>query len=235
MGDDGRPPDYSYLAEAQTPDPKGFARPKSAKPANVPLVPAFEPCTSANGAHGAPLAVPSCNPPTQSSDFLTLGAPDVNGQPARSSGYVELKVVGESPINLLNGDQADVQINTSITDVRNKSDFSDYTGELRAVLGLRITDRDNVNGTLSGEGASVTDVPLPFSVPCSPTPGAEGGACNLSTTADAVMAGVAKEGQRAIWELSQIQSSTAGPTAMPTAQGTTPCSPCRDCSRLKSL
>ena len=46
-----------------------------------------------------------------------------------------LKVLGESPINPNNGDQADVQITMSITDVRNRSDLSDYTGELRAVFG----------------------------------------------------------------------------------------------------
>ena len=57
--------------------PVGYARPKSASPTKVALVPAFEECTSANAEHGAPLAVPSCSPPTPSSDFLTVGAPDV--------------------------------------------------------------------------------------------------------------------------------------------------------------
>ena len=52
-------------------------------------------------------------------------------------------MTGETPIDLQNGDQADVQLTASLTDVRKKSDLSDYTGELRAVFGIRITDRNN--------------------------------------------------------------------------------------------
>jgi hypothetical protein len=47
-------------------------------------------------------------------------------------------------------------------------------------------------------------------VPCSATGGAEGGACNITTTADAVMPGVAKEGQRAVWELGQVSVYDGG-------------------------
>ena len=54
------------------------------------------------------------------------------------------KVVGESPINPSNGDQADVQINFELNDVRNNtSPYTDYAGELQGVIGLRITDRFN--------------------------------------------------------------------------------------------
>src|SRR4029453_1393942 len=91
----------------------GYARPLSASPATVPLVPAFETCTASDSTHAAPLAVPSCNPPVQTSHYLTLGAPDVNGTPAASKGSLQLKVLGESPINPDNGDQADVQITGS--------------------------------------------------------------------------------------------------------------------------
>jgi hypothetical protein len=54
--------------------------------------------------------------------------------------------------------------------------FSDYTGELRTALGLRTTDRDNGDGALSNEGGTVTNAPLSFNIPCSATPGPEGGA-----------------------------------------------------------
>jgi dienelactone hydrolase len=216
---DGLPPDYSYLTEAQTPDPKGYARPRSAKPLTIALVPAFQSCTSANAAHGPPLATSSCSPATPSSGSLTVGSPEANGLAARSSGHVRLKDAGETPINPANGDQADVQINAGLTDVRRRSDLSDYTGELRAVLGLRITDRNNGDGTLSNEGGTVTDVPLSFNIPCAATPGPEGGACNLATTGDAVLAGVVKEGQRAIWELSAIEVYDGGPDGDGDTQG----------------
>ena len=128
-------------------------------------------------------------------------------------GVLILKELGESPINTGNGDQADVEISASITDVRNQGSLTDYTGELRYVIGLRITDR--FNGVTGGpnriEPATTADVPLPFSVPCSATGGPQGATCNVSTTADAVTGGnVANEGQRAVWQLDQVQVFDGG-------------------------
>ena len=171
-------------------------------------MPAFEECTSADSTHGAPLAVPSCSPPIPTSDYLTVGAPDANGNPAVFAGVIDLKVVGETPIDPANGDQADVQISASFSDVRKQSDLTDYTGELSAVLELRTTDRHN--GISLEDHATVVDTPLRVTVPCSPTGGPEGGACNIATTADAVMADVAREGQRAIWQLGQIKVFDGG-------------------------
>jgi hypothetical protein len=186
----------------------GYARPLSATPATIPLVPAFETCTASDSTHAAPLAVPSCNPPVQTSHYLTLGAPDVNGNPAASRGSLQLKVLGESPINPDNGDQADVQITGSITDVRNQSDLTDYTGELRAVLGLRITDR--YNGVALATPGTADDTPLAFNFACSATGTSVGGTCNVATTADAVTADVLREGKRAIWGLGQVQVYDGG-------------------------
>jgi dienelactone hydrolase len=201
---DGLPPDYSYLSEARTSDPKGYARPRAARPTRIALVPAYQPCASANAAHGPPLSAPACNPPVPSSGNLTVGTPDGNGRPVASSGYVTLNDVGENPIDPQNGDQADVQIKAALTDVRRSSDLSDYTGELRAVLGLRITDRSSGDGTLTGEGGTATDVPLAFNIRCSATPGSEGGACGVTTSADAVLGGIATEGKRAIWAVPTV-------------------------------
>jgi hypothetical protein len=189
--------------------PSGYARPKNATPTKVALVPAYQPCSSPNGTHGAPLSAPSCGSPAQTSGYLTVGTPDSNGQAAVSSGYVELKTLGESPIDPNNGDQADVQIKTNFTDVRKKSDLSDYTGELQTVLGLRVTDR--YNGTLLEDPATVTDTPLAVTVPCSATPGSAGATCALTTTADAVMPGIAREAQRAVWALDQVKVYDGGP------------------------
>ena len=46
--------------------------------------PRINECTSPNRTHGPPLAFPSCNPPVQTSSFLTVGTPDANGAPANS-------------------------------------------------------------------------------------------------------------------------------------------------------
>jgi hypothetical protein len=192
---------------------RGYARPKGATPLNIRLVPAFEECISGNASHGAPLSVPSCSPPTAASDYLTVGTPDANGKSPNSVGLLTLTQQGETPINPGNGDQADVAITASLTDVRNQGSLTDYTGELRFVANLRITDR--FNGSTGGpnqlEPATTVDVPLPFTVPCSATGGSEGASCNLTSSADAVTAGnVANEGKRAVWQLGKVQVFDGG-------------------------
>ena len=189
----------------------GYVRPKAASPITVPLVPSFKECSesSANRVHGAPLSAPSCNPPVQSSDHLTVGAPDANGKPVTSTGSVRLKVTGESPIDFENGDQADVQLRASLTDVRNKTDLTDYTGELRAVFGIQITDRNN--GPAANIPATVIESTLAFNMSCSATGGSEGGTCSATTSVDAVTgANLAREGKRAVWEVSKIRVFDGG-------------------------
>jgi hypothetical protein len=199
------PPGYEPARDWAT---VGYARPQSATPATISLVPAYKSCSGANSTHAAPLAVPSCNPPVQTSDYLTVGSPDANGKPALSSGRLTLRVVGETPIDPNNGDQADVQINMRITDVRKKSDLSDYTGELRAVLGLRMTDK--YNGEWLDYPGTLTDTPFEFNVNCSATGGSEGADCNVATTADAVTPDIALEGNRAVWALDQARIYDGG-------------------------
>jgi acyl-homoserine-lactone acylase len=186
----------------------GYSRPKAATPLNIRLVPAFDECTSADGEHGGPLAVPSCNPALPSSDYLTVGSPEGNGQQARFVGSVNVKVLGENPIDPDNGDQADVGVSAAFTDVRKASDLSDYTGELGLVLGLRTTDRHN--GISLEDPATAVDAPLRLTIPCVATGGPEGSTCSLATTADAVMGDIAREGQRAIWQLGQVQVYDGG-------------------------
>jgi hypothetical protein len=188
----------------------GFARPKGATPTIVTLVPAYDECTGSSGMnHGAPLAVPSCTP-AQSSDYLTVGSPDANGKPALSSGRVQLKAVGESPIDLNNGNQADVQVIASLTDVRKKSDLSDYTGELSLVMGVRATDKNNGTAQYDASGTA-SDSTIAVNMSCSATGADEGGTCNAATTVNAVTGGnLALEGKRAVWDLSQIQVYDGG-------------------------
>jgi dipeptidyl aminopeptidase/acylaminoacyl peptidase len=190
--------------------PPGYSRPKAASPSNYRLVPAYKPCTSTTGNHGAPLVAPSCTPGL-ASDFLTIGTPDANGKAAASTGFVKLKVLTEAPIDLTNGDQSDVEITAQITDVRNKQSLTDYTGELRAAFALRLTD------TLNGAGlvhpATVADTSFGFTFACTPTAGEIGSSCSTATTADAVVPGITPEKTRAVWQLGPLQVYDGGADA----------------------
>jgi hypothetical protein len=185
-----------------------YARPKSSTPQVVALVPAFKACTSSNSTHAAPRTAASCNPPVPTSSYLTVGTPDANDNAANFTGDISTKVVGESPIDPNNGDQADVEITANLTDVRNAGDLTDYTGELRAVVPLRVTDR--YNGASLTESSTLTETPLAFNIGCAATEGSEGGACNVATTADAVMTDLVREGKRAIWRIGQPQVFDGG-------------------------
>jgi hypothetical protein len=187
----------------------GFNRPKAATPNAIKLVPAFKQCTSSNGTHGAPLSLPSCNPPAQTSDALTVGTPDANGEAAKSTGVLRLNAVGESPIDLTNGDQSDIQIALTITDVRRKGDLVDYVGEVKTVIPLRITDRNN--GPSFVHPATVSDTTFSFVTNCFPnTDATVGSTCSTNTTADAITPGIIKEFKRAVWELGQVKVFDGG-------------------------
>ena len=96
-------------------------------------------CTAPNRTHGPPLAFGSCNPPQPGSTHLTIGVGD--GSPAFRAriGFVRMDVVVGVPGP---PDDSDVDIRFSLTNVMRASDLSEYTGELRAELTVRRTDRD---------------------------------------------------------------------------------------------
>jgi glucose/arabinose dehydrogenase len=186
--------------------PRGYARPRGASPFRVPLVPAFNACTTPNRNHGAPLASGSCTPPAQSSSQLTVGTPDANGKPVGSSGFVLVRAIAGDPATT--ADEADVALHLVVSDVRKRSDLSDYSGELQLTAGLRITDKDNGG---SSPAATVADTPYAAALPCQPTSLTTiGSTCSLSTTADALAPGSIKEGRRTIWELGQVQVYDGG-------------------------
>ena len=107
-----------------------------------------------------------------------------------------------------NGDQSDVQVTASLSDIRNQDDLTDYTGELRFVLGQRVTD--SFSGSQGDVAAAAADTVFGFNVGCTGTAGPEGSNCNIATTADAVLADIAREGQRAVWDLGQVQVYDGG-------------------------
>ena len=189
-------------------------RPKGATPLRASLVPSFKACGTPNRTHGAPLAFPSCNPPVQSSNFLTVGTPDNNGAASNSIGSILLKVKSTSP--------EDVIIQSSITDVRclpatsasvcssaNAADGPDYSGELQGTATIRISD--HYNGPSLTEAATVIDIPFPVNATCVNTAATTvGGTCTTNTTANAVVPGSVKDTQRAVVEVGQLQINDGG-------------------------
>ena len=112
-----------------------------------------------------------------------------------------------------------MNVEVSITDVRETAGLADYTGELNQVTNLRITDR--ANGTAATRAATVQDTPFAVTVPCTATPETTRGAtCSLSTSMDALVPGSVPEGKRSIWAArAGRRSSTAARTAWPRPAG----------------
>ena len=180
----------------------GYPRPQGATPIHMALVPAFAACDVPNDTHGTPLVGPSCAPPTQVSQDLTIGTRDVNGRQSSFIGSVQLRVFtcpSCAPAS------ADVVVSASLSDVRNRADLSDYVGDLRGRLALRITDRFNGSGSTEGnDAATVEDFPFEFAVPCTATPGEAGSDCAVNTSANALQPGAVRAGDRAIWGIGPV-------------------------------
>jgi hypothetical protein len=193
------------------PIPLTYIRPKAAAPTRVSLVPAYAQCTpaGANRTHGPPLAFPSCAPPSQSSGELTIGTADANGAPTKAISLVRYGVHVGNPAT--SADEADVRIIAQVTDVRKRSDLSDYTGELQLDQGLRITDRDNTPYPGGPGPGTVTDTGFPVSIPCAATADTTvGSTCAIDTTAEALVPNTVKEGRRAVWQIGQVKVYDGG-------------------------
>ena len=190
-------------------------RPKGATPLRASLVPAFKACTVPNRTHGAPLAFPSCNPPVQTSNFLTIGSPDANGAGANSTGFIRPKAEVTSP--------EDVLITSTITDVRcqaataaavcnsaNAADGPDYSGQVQGTATIRISD--HYNGPGLNEAATVVDIPFPVNGQCANTIArtTAGGTCTVNTTANTVVVGSVKDNQRGVIEIGQLLINDGG-------------------------
>jgi hypothetical protein len=187
--------------------PRGYARSRGAPGLYVSLVPALQQCLSPNNMHGAPLSFGSCSSPRTVSSFLTTGTPTSNGAAANFIGFVSYKFLPDNPFSHQN--ETDVRMRVRLTDVRKKSDLSDYTGQLQVRGGLRITDR--LNGSLQNEAATEIDTELPATVPCTATtPSFTGANCELTTTLNATVPGTIVKGKRATWQFGQIKVFDGG-------------------------
>jgi hypothetical protein len=205
------------------PAPPGYPRPKGATPFRVSLVPAYAQCTSPNRTHGSPLSFGSCSPPAQASPRVTIGTPDANGAPAKMSGWLRIDAIPGNPATPAN--EADARVTLDITDVRcrpadarevcyadNTQAGRDYSGDLRARMSMRLTDRYNLPAPGGDSPATMSDTPLEFNVyDCTPTPSdpSVGSTCSLTTTTAALLGWT--EGRRAIMELGQVEVLDGGP------------------------
>jgi Tol biopolymer transport system component len=167
-----------------------YPRPGGGTPLQVPLLSAYRQCTSAsqNSNHVAPLALDSCAPAALESTQLTTST---TGQ---QLGLSRLDVIAGDPATP--ADEADVGISASISDVRRASDQLDYTGNLILRGVIRLTDRASGFG---GVSATTEDTNFDVPLPCTPTAvSPRGSDCGITTTADTLVPGFAKEGKRSV-------------------------------------
>jgi hypothetical protein len=189
-------------------------RPKGATPLHVALVPAYNQCTAPNTRHGTPLDFPSCAPPVQTSNFLTVGTPDANGAGAKSVGFVRIKVDETPPTGII--------VTSSIWDVRclpgtssavcsgvNAADGPDYSGELQVNATIRMTDHNNGPGL--NEAATVVDIPFPVNLSCTNTADTStGGACSIPPNTVQPALVPSSGGTRSVVDISQIHVVDGG-------------------------
>jgi hypothetical protein len=186
----------------------GYPRPIGTGNFIASLVPAYAVCTSTNRTHGPPLVHPSCNPPVETSPYLTVGTADVNGKPTAGVSRLVMSALKGNPST--SADEANVKLGTRVTDVLRRSGLTDYAGEIRMQIVVRVTDRNNTPHP-GGPGAGTGSFALGWTVPCRTTAvTTRGGDCVLKTTADALVPGMVKESARAIWQLDQVRVFDGG-------------------------
>jgi hypothetical protein len=200
----------------------GYPRTKGAFPLRTSLVPAFTQCITGNRTHGGnpPLNAPSCAPPTPITNDLTIGTPDANGAAVGFTGYVLFKV-SATPDVLISGSLTDVRCGPGTTApakcaTANAVSGADYTGELQVVFGLRMTDLWNSTAPGGGpDAATVQDNSLSANFSCASTASTTiGSTCNLNTTANALLGGLAVSGRRATWQIDQVFVNDGGPDGL---------------------
>ena len=179
-----------------------YPRPGGGTPLRVPLVPEFNQCTSPDATHVGPLASGSCRSPALASQLLTTSTT------GKGSASARLDVRPGNPATP--EDEADVSIAASATDVRSAPGGGDYSGQTVLSTGIRMTDL--ANGPGENEAATVKDFDLGIPVGCSPTPDPlMGSTCTVTTSADTLVPGFAREGDRAVMSAFSLRLLDAGP------------------------
>jgi hypothetical protein len=177
-----------------------YARPGSATPLRVPLIPQYEQCTAPNTEHVAPLDLDACSPPALESALLTTSTI------GKGRGSVRFAVQPGNPATA--ADDSDVALAATVTDVR-QADGADYTGQLLLKTRMRMTD--NANGDTQSTAATVQDFDFAAPLDCSGTANPTlGSVCQEVTTLDALVPGFAKEGERAIISTLSVRVEDTG-------------------------
>jgi hypothetical protein len=158
------------------------------------------------------LDLPSCNNPRQASRWVTTSSV------GKQFGRATFTVVPGDPNTA--ADEADIGITATATDVRFRSDNSDFTGYLLLRAQLRITDQAN---DPADAPATVRDNFFYVPVGCNPTPSNPnaGSTCDISTTADTLVPGFAKEGKRTVISAPSVTLLDAGDDSKITPAGKT--------------
>lgn len=202
--------------------------PASASPIHVEFVPNFRQtisstqCTARGGlnsSHGPPLAFASCNPPA-----FVPGTQAHMGVAATSAADITVVPGDTDPTN---GDQADVTLTGTLTDVRQgTATGADYNPaavgqDMTVVAKIRISDHFN---TTTGQPcaattscpATVIDTDFPVPVECTPTADPSvGSTCSAATTADGTVPDVVKENKQAVVQIFRVRAKDAGTNATP--------------------
>jgi hypothetical protein len=195
-----------------------FSRPGTGSPLRVPLVPEYKKCTSGNRTHTSPLVFPSCDPPVQDSSILTMGTAGAGGGFARLDIFCNGGAPGElAPCSTTAGDQEDVNISASVTDVRCVTGGTascvlagdDYTGQVIFTSNLRLTDLSN--GIFADDPGTVQDFEFSFPTTCALNPlTTVGASCNVTTTMDALVPNLVKEKKRMVVSVLSFLVEDAG-------------------------
>jgi glucose/arabinose dehydrogenase len=191
----------------------GYRRPASASPLRTSLVPVFTQCGTpanpANAGHAAPLSAPSCSPPAPTSNVARVGASAVAS--------ASFTVLPDNPTTT--PDESDVSLVANLTDVQSLAS-GDYNpnpsgADLTEVAKLRLTDTASCTAAPCAgaydKPATTTDVDFSIPIDCAGTADpAVGATCAVSTTADTLMPGFAKQGRRAVLQVFRVRVSDSG-------------------------
>jgi hypothetical protein len=211
------------LAEASARREQNYPRPASGTPFRVPLVPAYNECTAPNSTHVAPLALAACTSPTLTSTILTMGSAGAG------SGFLRYKALPGDGV--VPPDNADIDITVSLTDVRCAVApvtgctlaGGDYSGQLVAGTTLQMTD--TANGVFGDDPGTASLGTFSFPMNCTPTGGANGSICSVSTTADTLVPNIAKENKKTIFSLESVQVTDLGADGTMSPGGGASCPP----------
>jgi hypothetical protein len=188
--------------------PPRYEEPQSASSLRVALVPVFKQCGTPSspptGSHAAPLSVGSCAPATTPGAVAHVGSTGV--------GSAQLTVIPGDFSTAAN--EADFSIQVNATDVRSGStagpDYAPNVGGPDVTYNARLRVTDSNNGALSTDPGTTTEFEFPVPVNCTTTTGAEGSACAVNTTANAVSPGIVKEGKDMIVQVFRVRLNDSG-------------------------